>query len=319
MILKNITTFNLRICVIFAFFFLFASIFLISGCSSYSTIKKTTKKIVRDFKSSNGDLKKKVGIAFFENKTFSTDRNFEKNFQQNLFETIKKACPDILLVRRGDKGYPDILLAPPRLASGLIDNLSLIKTGRQLGFNAFVIVGLKDIKANEEQRGLLWFKDSHNFIQIQTLVEVYDTETGSKLLDERFVHDIEVDESESESIKAKKEIYLSSISGAMEHLITDIGEKICDIVCDQPWKGYVISTTGSKVVISSGKNAGLIKGDILEVYESVEIINGQAGQRFFIPGPKTGKIKITTAYPDRAEAISISEKIIKAGSCVKQK
>ena len=40
--------------------FLLVAVSMVSGCSSFSTIKKTTKKIARDLKSPDGDIKKRL-------------------------------------------------------------------------------------------------------------------------------------------------------------------------------------------------------------------------------------------------------------------
>ena len=63
---------------------------------------------------------------------------------------------------------------------------------------------------------------------------------------------------------------------------------------------------------------GLKPGDILDVYYSGKTIEGAEGRLFFIPGLKTGEIKITTVHPDRAEAVLFSGNAIQAGSSVKR-
>ena len=95
-----------------------------------------------------------------------------------------------------------------------------------------------------------------------------------------------------------------------------ISEKICDKISDQPWKGFIISISGTKVVISSGRDTGIIPGDILEVYASANTIVGLNGRKFFLPGLKSGEIKITAIYPRRSEAIIISGDNIREGSTV---
>lgn len=286
--------------------FLLVAVSMAPGCSSFSTIKKTTKKIARDLKSPDGDINKKIGIALFDNKTFYNNQRFEEFFFTNLASTIKEACSDILLVRSGDTGCPAFLTDLPVQPTGQLDNLALAKAGRQIGLNAIVTGSLVDIKAVKEEHGFLWFKSVSNIVQMQMVVEVYDTETAAKLLDEIFSCEIEVNEQEFELIKSKKAGGITGFKNAFMHIAGVAGEKICDTVAMQPWKGYVVSISGSKIIISSGRKSGLISGDILEVYAGEKIINGNNGQRFFVPGLKTGEIKITTVYSDKAEAVSIS-------------
>ncbi len=306
--------FIVQICVIFA-----VLIPIITGCSSFSTIKKTTKKIVRNIKAPDGNLKKKVGIAFFENKTLYVDQNLEEIFQNNLVKTIERECSNIFFIKPGDAQYPDFLVELPKQATGRLDNLALVEAGRRLGLSAIVTGALTDIRENEEKSGILWFKDTHNFVRAQMMIEVYDTETGAKLLDESYKHEVEVDKSEFESIVAKKKIVIPAILDAIKQIAVAMGEKICDVVNIQPWKGYIASVDKDKIVISSGRKAGIMRGDVFEVYDNGNIIEGVGGRQFFRCGNKTGEIKITKVYPDRAEAVSVSCKDINAGNAVKIK
>jgi len=304
-------TFN-QLLVVIAVCFLFSFASLIAGCSLFPAIKK----IACDIKAPACDLKKKVGITLFENHTFYAVNNFEKIFHIKLAENIKETCPDILIIKPGDKGYPDQMAVLKKLSSERIDNLVLAKTGRKLGLNAIVTGSLIDISGNKENRGILWFKNTYNFIRFQIVIEVYDTETGAKIFDDSFVHEIEVDELDLNNLKTGNTNEIPALTDALLNASIPIGEKICDAVNIQPWKGYVISSFDDKIIISSGKRSGLILGDKLEVYYSGSIFEGKDGRKFFIPGPRIGEIKITALYPDKAEASPVSDKNIKIGSVV---
>ncbi len=149
--------------------------------------------------------------------------------------------------------------------------------------------------------------------------EVYDTQTGAKFLDESFTYESEIDGQVFESIKAKKIKDITALKNALTHIAEAMGEKICDTVGVLPWKGYIVSIANDKIIISAGRRAGLLRGDVLEVYESGKIIQGKDGQRFFLPGLKTGEIKITAVYPDKAHAVSVAGDKIKTGSSVRIK
>lgn len=304
--------------VIFVVILFLFSISMIAGCSTYSSIKKSTKKIVRDITAVD-DMKKKVAISFFANYTFCTGQNLEELFQKNLAETINRACSDILLIKPGDAECPDFLTRPLLRKTGRLDNLALAKAGRRLGLNAIITGAFIDIKVYKEKQGLLWFKDDENFLRVLISCEVYDIETGAKLFDESFDYEIRIDESEFASIKAKKVKETAALKNALEHVAEAMGEKICDIIGALPWKGYVVSIANDKIIISSGRRAGLLRGDILEVYESEKIIQGKDGRRFFLPGLKTGEIKITNVYPDKSRAVLVTGDKIKAGSSVRVK
>jgi hypothetical protein len=322
---KKIKTLYIKIHIIVWILFLPFCILLITGCSSYSNMKKTTKRIIRDYKAPDEDLKKRVAIAFFENKTTFVGKGLEENLIRDLVETMKASCRDILLLAPDDPDYPDYLVKLPRQASGLIENFDLAKTGRQLGLNAVVTGALIAITNHKETRGILWFKDIHNYVQVQAMTEVYDTQTGAKLFDKSYTHKIEDEDilyddvSYYDSTDQTGEISTHIINDALKFIAADMGEQICDAVVLQPWKGYITSSFAEKVVISSGEKVGIAPGDIFEVYDCNGVFKGAEEHRFFVPGLKTGEIKITAVYPDRAEGVRFSGQNIQAGCSISPK
>jgi len=296
-----------------------AVLLLIAGCSMFSSVEKATIRIARDRGASDGDLIRKVGLALFENKTLLAGQGIEDHFASDLGLAIEASCSDILLVKPTDPDYPDYFADIPKKESGGLDNFDLAKAGRQLGFNAIVSGAIKHISNNKKEHGILWFKGTQNVVEVQIDVEVYDTETGAKLIDEAFTDEIEVEEFGMDSNLSTYELDPAVISEAFEHIATDMGEKICDAILAEPWKGYITSTTADKVRISSWKRSGLEPGDEFEVYHCDAVFQGAEEHRFFIPGRKAGEIKITAVFADTAEAVRISGLDLREGSLIRPK
>ena len=316
---QRVKFFAVKVHPVVGILFLLLCLVSFTGCSTVSTIEKSTKRMVRDFKAPDSDLKKRVGILLFENKTTLINKDVGEKFIRDLSETIASSCPSILLEKPGDPGYPDDLARVPRTKSGWIDNLALANTGRQLGLNAIVTGALITVTPNKRKQGIWWLKDTHYFVQVRIATEVYDTETGAKLLDESFVHEIEVDEMDLESIHADNEMNASIVDEAFGAIADKMGEKICNAIILQPWKGFIAAIDSDKFFLNFGENIGLKIGDLFEVFDSSSIFEGLEGHRFFKPGLKTGEIKITAVYPDTAEAILVSGHDIQPGFCVQPK
>jgi len=300
---------------------LFLLLFLVpmTGCSTFTSIEKSSKKMVRNFKAPDSDLKKRIGLAFFENKTTMADKEMERRFREDLSETIMSSCPTILVEKPGDPGYPGELARIPRNSSGWIDNFDLAKTGRGLGLNAVATGAFLDVVSKNRKKGIWWFKDIHYYLQVQIAAQVYDTETGAKLLDESFMHEIEIDEWDLESTQEDSQIKTAILDGAFESIAADMGEKICSVVILEPWKGFITSVHTDKLMINSGTEVGLKSGDVFEVFDSSGIFEGTDGHRFFLPGPKAGEGKITAVYPDSSEAVLVSGNDIRPGFTVRRK
>lgn len=302
-----------------AILFLSLILSLATGCSTYSSMERKAKRMVRDLRAPDSDLKKRIGITLFENKTAFVDTDMQQRFLIDLTEKIMSSCPSGLLEKPGDSDYPDFLIKLPRKASGQIDNYDLAESGRRSGLNSIVTGALNDARIDKRKKGFWWWKDIHHYVQFQIVAEVYDTETGAKLLDESFMREIEIDESDLESTGADTEIKAYIKDDIFKTIAIDMGEKICNAVVLDPWTGYIASIADDKIILSSGERVGIQPGDIFEVYNSTDTFEGVDGHRFFIPGLKTGEIKITAVYPNTAEAIRISGQDIRAGFTVRPK
>jgi len=305
-----------HIAAILSLFLIFS---LIGGCSTYSSMERKTKRMVRDLRAPDSDLKKRMAITLFENKTAFSDTELQHRFFIDLTEKIMSSCPDVLLEKPGDSGYPDFLATLPRTASGRIDNYDLAISGRRSGLNSIVTGALNDARIDKRKKGLWLWKDIHHYVQFQIVAEVYDTETGAKLLDESFMREMEIDESDLESTGANDEIKAYIKDDIFKTIAIDMGEKICDAVVLDPWTGYITAIVDDKIILSSGERVGIQPGDIFEVYSSTDTFQGMDGHRFFIPGLKTGEIKITAVHPDTAEAVRISGQDIREGFTVRPK
>jgi len=135
-----------HVAAILSLFLIFS---LTIGCSTYSSMERKTKRMVRDLRAPDSDLKKRMAITLFENKTAFSDTEMQQRFFTDLTEKIMSSCPDVLLEKPGDSGYPDFLLRLPRKASGRIDNYDLATSGRRSGLNSIVTGALNDARIDK--------------------------------------------------------------------------------------------------------------------------------------------------------------------------
>jgi hypothetical protein len=296
-----------------------AFITYLTGCTVYNSVSRKTKNITRGFKGLDRNMKKLVGMTPFNNRTSFFDQNLETNFYETLIETIASLCPRVVILHSAAAGYPEFLDGIPQQGEGKIDNLELAINGRPFGLNAIVSITLNGINVFEEAKGFWWFKDTHYFFRIQMKAEMYDTETGTKLVDEIISQNIETEEFDIELFKTQNRLEPFLLEDAFEYFVNTIAEKVCDALIVQPWKGYIAALTGDKVILSSGENCGLEAGQVPEVFDSSEIIQGTQGHRFFMPRSKIGQIKITAVFDDSAEAEVIAGSRVGVGNLVKTK
>jgi len=283
------------------------------------TIQRTTRSITRTIKLDDQDLIRTIGMFNFENNSLHESWEFQKIFHKGLPTYIDNTCQGVQVADPGPGSLLSLLKKPPRLETGIIDNYTLAVLGRKLGLNAVVTGSLEDIRILDELRGVWITKDTHHLVQIFIRVEVSDTSTATKLLDETFTRQIEIDDIEYQIIRESDKIELPQLNQTLNKLLMDVGDSICDTIKDQPWTGYITEIDDGKFMVPSGTRTGLKLGDILEVYDSSRIIEGIGGQRFFTPGLKIGEIQIMAITENQTEAQLIEGDGIRAGSTVRRK
>lgn len=296
---------------------LMGSLFLLitTGCS-LKTISKTAQKIQRDLTASNGGLRKSVVFLPFSNSKILEGKNNETFFYEKLFDTFQINCPDILYQQLNKGKLFKALTSIPLLESGQIDNFSLSRIAKNAGINAVVIGSFIDISTHIEKRGLLWLKRDRHLFQVQIEVEMFDSLTATKALDETLLFEKEVDESTFQLIRSKQFNNQHTIQEALLQITDDMGDEICTALNDVYARGYVAAVNGNKIIVSSGRKAGIKTGQTLNAFKMGKIIQGIAGHRFIIPGLKIGEIKTTRVFPDRSEAKIISGGPVPVGSSV---
>ena len=279
-----------------------------SGCGIFSTLTQTTREIADEANRSGQHLNKKVGIAAFGYGAFPMDFSLERSLQTSLIEEIRTECPEIELITQAATAEANLLVSLPRHASGKINSFQLSRKARKFGMNAIITSPPVDIREEIEEKGLLWFKNTHNYARLNASIDLYDTSTGTKLLGDSFIRNIEMDAASLEKIRRKQFSNEPALNEALLDISNEAAEKICDSVRVQRWSGYIISVQGNQVSISSGSNTGLIIGDTLDVYTSKETVKGVDNQEFYLSGEKIGEVRITSVTPDQAIAQIVNGK-----------
>jgi len=297
------------------FLIIFSLSCLAAGCSHFPA---GTKSGANDtLKPSGNNLVKRIAMTKFENKSFIGQGEFEEIFQKNLFAKFEKACAGISLIKPEDTGNNILSGKPPKTGSGQIDSFKIAEAGREAGMNAIITGSLIDIAGVEEKRGFLLFERSQSFARIDMIINVYDAATGTKIYEESIKQQIEIAEHEYDALIGKTPKSIMEFKEKITDALFLIGKSVCSNIKKQPWQGFVTSSQEGGIIISSGENAGLKTGMVFDAYDAGKIISGADGQKFFMPGQKTGTVKITDLFRDKAEAVILTGSDVKAGSVIK--
>jgi len=290
------------------------------GCSKWSGGGPSLPSAVKEPASAyDKRLKKKIGVVPFRMESIFGDPITINLFQDNLLQAIQEECTDILFIKPGDGNFPEALVKLPLMVSGAIDNFSLAMTGRRFGFNAVMVGKITSINVDEKTKGFWFFRNSHYYVQVEALIELYDTSTATKIFDRTLSHKIEVEEPDVELIRAQNRIDPSFIEPSLAEIIDDVKDDICETIELQAWKSYIVSAETTDILMAAGSRSNVQAGDIFEVYDTRQAIEGYGGHRYLPPGPKVGEIEVKSVSEDTARAVSASGSGFQAGQGLRLK
>ena len=254
----------------------------------------------------SGEPFKHIGVAPFGLGTQHTDPYSRELLRLYVLDAIRSECPGILFVQPTEDDYPPALRSLPRLESGDLDNLQTAIIGRQLGLTAVMVGTLTSVGTEEKDWGFWMLKQNRHYVRVQVRIEIFDTETATKLVDEAADRQVRIDDVDVEMIEQKDHIDSGFVEEVLEIIAQKIDEDICEAIADQKWKSFVLSTDSDELWIASGIRSGLRRDQVLEVFDSNAIMEGYGGHKYFKPGPKVAEIKLVEVQPQRSKAVILT-------------
>jgi len=277
---------------------------LVTGCGFYRDLRDATRDLKVIERRPDRHLKKKVVMAVFTDLTPFEKAGFKGRYHQVLRDMLQRKCAGNTLFEHPTSDAPLPLSELPRNTDGLVDNLAVAEIGRRLGANVLLIGAVFDVSGKQEKRGILWFRGTRSYIQIQLVVEGFEMETGAKILDESITGEVRVDEYDLENLQDITVTPNPALQEKLSDLAQRLGKRVCNEVSKLPWRAFVTGV-GDEIRISAGTKAGIKQGARFDVYDNTRVMESQIGQQFFVPGGQIGRIEIT-----RVETNSATGKLI---------
>lgn len=289
----------------------FVTCTVLSGCA-------TTKKIKDDIMGPDRVLKKKMVFLPTVNNTPFGGKDLEAAASLRLKIALAANCEGLMISDSGKvrQAFSEI----PRLPSGQIDPLALAQKGRVHGVNAVLEQIIMVVEFGTEKRGVWGFRKDTPLLRAVFRVRIYDIETTAVYLDEVFRQEVELSEGpqplEGNVATRYYEQYGQTL---LNNIIPTISHHVCERIGEMPWSGFVVDSTKDTYILSVGGDAGLAEGDVLEVFDMGEPLEGYGDRVYLIAGPKMGEIRISKVKAGHAEAVGISGDGFEKSCCVRLK
>jgi hypothetical protein len=296
--------------------FLLTALLLAWGFAGCTSVKQTSRKVA-DAVTPGGSARvaHRAALIGMESQFGPARIGFDTHFVRAMSETLQAECRNLLV----DENVGALLTSPPQLPSGRVDSFGLGALGRAQGLEYFVIGTLNGLTFQDEKKGFWWWKGTRYMLRVAMRLEIVDSASGTKRLDDALTDTMELDENRYEILKQAPVPPLAEITPAIKRLVRQAGERTCAALKDQPWQGFITAAENDRFTVSTGSSAGLTPGTRLEVFGPGRLMQSKEGQRFLKPGDKVGEAEVTTVAPDRAEALLARPQPGLAGGVVRQK
>jgi hypothetical protein len=259
----------------------------------------TSRKVVEAVTPGGGArVRHTVAVIGMESPFGPARIGFDGHFASAMTGRLRSDCRDLLT----DESAGGLLSSPPLLPSGRIDSFGLGAFGRPRGLEYVVVGTLNGLAFRDEKKGFWLWKGTRYTLRVTMRLEIVDSATGTKLLDEPFANEVELDENRYEILKAAPVPPLAEISQPLERILRDAAKRTCAALKERPWQGFVTEAGNGRLVLSTGSAAGLAAGTRLEVFGPGQLMQSKDGQRFLKPGAKVGEAEVASVAADRAEA-----------------
>lgn len=301
-------------------FILISVVSATAGCITLGDVQDTATQVLSDFGWKDKAVAQTFGVIPFGNDMPWVADQLHTEFLARLAEALEDKCGRVILVGPGDDQYPYELGRYIPSGSTAPDNIALAEICRKAGLNGAMTGRLAQVRTDEGNQGMLWFRKNKLMARIQLEIVLYHSGTAAKVMDQTFFIEVELTEEEYNALADEKVLSASATEDELAKASTEAARRICSRIKDIPWEGDIITVREDKALIPFGGDVGLFVGDELEIFRKGGIFEAKGGSRYIVPGVSVGKAKIIAISADQSEIV-VLEKIgeITIGDIVRKK
>jgi len=287
---------------VFALFIL--TIFL---CSSLAACAKTNYKRVEPRISfseaavQDRGYGKKAAIVLIPHLATPFGQAAEALYYQSLIDAIRKTASRVDLVTQLEGRLP-AYIAQLAAMTDEAQVYPVLEKARFEGFQFLSVAALQNVAGEDKKSGIWWFRKTRYFVTVELALNVYDTTTGAKIIEQVPMETVRIEINDYEEFTRNGRYDIAPVSEAIGDMAEELGETAGESMADQPWMTSIIDARDDMVRLSAGPSSGLKPNDRLTLFEGRQRIEGPDGQIYVIPGYRLTGVVISGFTDDRAEA-----------------
>jgi hypothetical protein len=287
--------------------FLILSILLIPlfSCS-------TTRSVVEKITPNRPSLKKRLLVApLIDQAGLGPERT--ARIAADFIELLRKS-PHILAFQKDKDISQGTDTKSPEF--GIVVPPELVKTARDSGMNALIIIVLSPLETTSGKTGIWPFRDMSRIIEISMLVNMVDTTSGclysTRLESEEMAFMIDELPGRDEN-----EVLDQIIAEKMPRILKRQSSAVIKNLMKHPWTGKILSVDNGTIKINGGEDVGVRPDQVFTVFAMGETIVCKSGRSYDLLGKMIGEIKTTSIMEKHSFAVPVAKGSFMAGQVIR--
>lgn len=251
---------------------------------------------------------KRVGLGVTHAPSTELGRESARWFAQSVAATLQRRVARLQLL----KAWEDETL---KEAIDLLDSSTIDVAAtrwRTDGFQGIVAAALLDEHLVTEKTGLFWWRKDRYFVKFEVVLDLYDTHSGAKLVDEVAEISLKISKEDYDALQSGTVLHISDLDESLVDLASEFGEAAAEALRKHPWQTSIISTDAERIVLAAGRSSGVQVGDRLSIYNGNKRIVGEGG-KYVLPGMKIAEVDIKQVDEHRSIAVVLQNGSVHAG------
>ena len=251
---------------------------------------------------------KRVGLGVIHAPSTELGRESARWFAQSVVATLQGQVDRLELLKAWEDDT--IKEAIDFLKRNTID--AAATRWRTDGFQGIATVALLDLRLVTEKTGIFWFRKERYFVKFEVVLDLYDTHSGAKLVNEVAEMSLKISQQNYEALQSGTVLHISDLDELLADLADEFGEEAAEALQKHPWQTSIISTDTGHIVLAAGRSSGLQVGDRLVIYNGNRAIDGESG-KFVLPGMRIAEVDIKQVEEHRSNAVVLQNGSVQAG------